>query len=264
MPHSADTSTDHRPGRTRPRRSATLEAHHLLLAIAARRHPRRACCRGRAGPGPRAALDQEFEHSLDAVGVSFADFGLPRPTPVPQRTAAGASSSSRSSGCRLPAGRTCDRPHAARHPAAEVGTVPRALALAGVDRAELIVRVTERAVTPEAVHVEGLRMRYGPPTYCTSDLPVRAGRGAGAARARTGRARPPRSRSSKASACARPAGSGARHRSRPRRRALAGPGGRRAPVLARPRQVAGPELLAHLALLVLPLRATRGPWDATS
>ncbi|SEH01425.1 D-alanyl-D-alanine carboxypeptidase [Nonomuraea solani] len=118
--------------------SATIEARHLLLAIAAR-DP------GAAGldyQRVKDALRGEFEHSLGSAGVSP---GVP-PTPT------------RDPGRRPRLGTTFKlamERMAAEHRKrdlrpehlllgilqAEAGTVPRALALAGIDRAELIERV---------------------------------------------------------------------------------------------------------------------------
>ncbi|UBU14769.1 Clp protease N-terminal domain-containing protein [Nonomuraea gerenzanensis] len=132
--------------------SATIDAHHLLLGIAAEQGAAGHAVLAEAGldrAAIRAALDREFEHSLSAVGVSPAAFGLPRPSPDPERRpGVGASA-------RLALERGFA--HAARkrdlRPAhlllglleAEVGTVPRALALAGVDREELAGRAREAA-----------------------------------------------------------------------------------------------------------------------
>ena len=155
--------------------SAAVEAHHLLLAIAADGagdpaedlagaaacvgHPAEDLA-GAAGVGDpaeilagagldrqavREALDREFEHSLSAAGVSLAAFGLPRPraTGKPPTQLAASAKLALERGFAS-AGRKKDlRP--AHLPLgilrAEVGTVPRALALAGVDRAELVARL---------------------------------------------------------------------------------------------------------------------------
>ncbi|GLW08106.1 hypothetical protein Misp01_32360 [Microtetraspora sp. NBRC 13810] len=128
--------------------SAAIEAHHLLLAIAA--HPEGGARQVLTSAGLdrrsiRAALDREFEHSLAAAGVSSAAFGLPRPSRGPDRPGQlGASA-------RLALERgfaTAARKKDLR-PAhlllgilqAQAGTVPRALALAGVDRDGLTTRV---------------------------------------------------------------------------------------------------------------------------
>ena len=74
--------------------SNTVEAQHLLLAIAAQPEPTTRSLLTEAGldlEAIRAALDQEFERSLSAVGVSRARYHLPRPSPRPQRAALGRS-----------------------------------------------------------------------------------------------------------------------------------------------------------------------------
>lgn len=95
----------------------------------------------------RAALDREFEHSLGAAGVSLGAFAVPRPLspPAPAKQL-GASVKN-----ALERGVTGVRKGNDLRPAhlllgillAEVGTVPRALTLAGIDRAALIVRVQQ-------------------------------------------------------------------------------------------------------------------------
>ncbi|RJL35994.1 Clp protease N-terminal domain-containing protein [Bailinhaonella thermotolerans] len=131
--------------------SAAIEAHHLLLAIAA--HEGTAPHRLLTGAGLgrreiRDALDREFEHSLAAVGVSPSSFPLPAPAPDPgRRPKPGASA-----GLALERALTaCGGKKRDLRPAhlllgvltAGIGTVPRALALAGADRAALIARTQE-------------------------------------------------------------------------------------------------------------------------
>ncbi|PZG20317.1 Clp protease N-terminal domain-containing protein [Nonomuraea aridisoli] len=130
--------------------AALIEAHHLLLALAAHEGTAAQRVLTAAGLGPRAvrdALDREFEHSLSAAGVSLAAFDLPRATPDPKDTPKiGASA-------RLALERGFGAAKGKRdlRPAhlllgvldTEIGTVPRALALAGVDRAELMARVRD-------------------------------------------------------------------------------------------------------------------------
>ena len=121
--------------------ATAIEAHHLLLAL-----PHDVLSSVGLDHGAiRAALDREFEHSLGAVGVSLAVYDRPRATSDRDRpTQLGASA-------KLAMERgfsTVSRKKDLR-PAhlllgvlqAEVGTVPRALALAGVDRADLISRL---------------------------------------------------------------------------------------------------------------------------
>ncbi|MCA2229199.1 Clp protease N-terminal domain-containing protein [Nonomuraea aurantiaca] len=129
--------------------SAATEAHHLLLAMAADEGTAAHRVLAAAGLGRQAirdALDREFEHSLSAVGVSVASFDLPKPAPAPEPPKFGASA-------RL----AIERGYAAAtgkkdlRPAhlllgvldTEIGTVPRALALAGLDRVDLMARARE-------------------------------------------------------------------------------------------------------------------------
>lgn len=131
-------------------RSPVVEAHHLLLAIAAEPEgdPARALAFvGLDRQAIRDALDREFEHSLSTVGVSLADFELPRPANAPEPpNQLGASAKLALERGFASASRKKDL-----RPAhlllgilqAEVGTVPRALALAGVDRSDLMVRVLQ-------------------------------------------------------------------------------------------------------------------------
>ncbi|SNT21999.1 D-alanyl-D-alanine carboxypeptidase [Streptosporangium subroseum] len=136
--------------------SSTIEAHHLLLAIAAEGENATHQALTSAGLDHRAirdALDREFEHSLNAAGVSLAASGLPRPSKAAKPpTQLGASAK-----LALERGfASVDRKKDLR-PAhlllgilqAQVGTVPRALALADVDRAELMARLL-RTLTPES------------------------------------------------------------------------------------------------------------------
>jgi ATP-dependent Clp protease ATP-binding subunit ClpA len=128
--------------------SAAMEARHALLAVAAQEgtEPQRVLAAAGLGRTElKAALDREFAHSLGAAGVAPGAFDL-RATPDPgRRPPFGAS-------LRL----ALDRMAGAHHKKdltplhlldallqAEVGTVPRALGLAGVDRAALAARVRE-------------------------------------------------------------------------------------------------------------------------
>ncbi|MFI6478831.1 Clp protease N-terminal domain-containing protein [Nonomuraea sp. NPDC050663] len=126
--------------------SATIEAQHVLLAIAAGHESVTLELLASSGldyQALREALHREFEHSLAAAGVRLAPSGPPAASPHPSR------------GLQMGASaRTAlERGVFARHkkdlrPAhlligilgAEVGTVPRALALAGVDRHALVTR----------------------------------------------------------------------------------------------------------------------------
>jgi len=131
--------------------SATAEAHHLLLAVAG--HPGAPAASVLASAGLdraaiRQALDREFAQSLGAVGVSPSAFSLPPATPDPQRRPhLGASIPLTLERATKAAAGT--RPQPAHLLVgilqADVGTVPRALALAGVDRAGLLARARQAA-----------------------------------------------------------------------------------------------------------------------
>ncbi|GAA3115720.1 Clp protease N-terminal domain-containing protein [Streptosporangium carneum] len=134
--------------------SPTIEAHHLLLAIAADQESGTRRILGSAGLDRQAirdALDREYEQSLSAAGVSLAAFDLPRPNRTlepPARLGA----SARGALDRL-ASAFRKKDLGPVHLLlgilqAQVGTVPRALALAGVDQADLTARV-RRALTDQ-------------------------------------------------------------------------------------------------------------------
>jgi ATP-dependent Clp protease ATP-binding subunit ClpA len=124
--------------------SSTVEAQHLLLAVAGHDDPHTSRALGAVGldrAAVRAALDRELTASLGAVGVTLADGEVPRPrhprAGVPPMGASLKLAVER-------AIRHCPRKRDMRPVhvllgivAAPVGTVPRALALAGVDRAAL-------------------------------------------------------------------------------------------------------------------------------
>src|SRR4051794_19871111 len=130
--------------------SAAVEAHHLLLAIASEpgETPSRRALAA-AGLDRRAvadALDREFTHALAVAGVSRDAYRLPEPTRSPDR-APGLGTSARLAIERGVGSASAPRP---AHLLlgillAEVGTVPRALDLAGVDRADLTDRVRRAA-----------------------------------------------------------------------------------------------------------------------
>ena len=129
--------------------STTVEAQHLLLAIAA--DPaglpgRVLTAAGLDHDAIRAALRREFEQSLNVAGVSATAFDLPPATPDPDRVPQpGASIQLALERCLKAGGRRHIQPaHLLLGVLlAEVGTVPRALALSGVDRAALLASVLE-------------------------------------------------------------------------------------------------------------------------
>ncbi|MGZ6295192.1 MAG: Clp protease N-terminal domain-containing protein [Candidatus Limnocylindrales bacterium] len=132
--------------------SPTLEAEHILLAIA-------------SGPGTAAqqvlasagldheaigeALEAEFADSLIGVGVSLGAFDLRQPANDPARTPRWSQSAKlvfQRAAEAVAANR--DRRLEATHLLlgvlrAQIGTVPRALELAGVDRAALTARAEQ-------------------------------------------------------------------------------------------------------------------------
>jgi D-alanyl-D-alanine carboxypeptidase len=130
--------------------SPTIEAEHLLLALADDRAGGAAAVllrdEGLDPGGVHAALERETELSLAAAGVSLADFALPETPSAPRRRPRIAASTRRAleRALRTVAARG-DRRIGSGHVLvgvlrAEVGTVPRALASAGVDRIALATR----------------------------------------------------------------------------------------------------------------------------
>jgi ATP-dependent Clp protease ATP-binding subunit ClpA len=134
--------------------SATVEAEHLLLALAADAASPAGGLLAQAGLDPdgvRAALERETERSLAAVGVRLADFALPDQPAAPRRAPAIAASAKRAleRAVRVAAAggerRVTGLHLLAGIVRAELGTVPRALDAAGVDRIALAVRVDRLA-----------------------------------------------------------------------------------------------------------------------
>jgi len=130
--------------------SASVEAEHLLLALAADESSpagRLLADHGLDHDGVRAALERETESSLAAVGVALGDFAFPDAPTSRRRSPKLAASSKRA--LERAAHMAIARGHrriTAGHLLlgilrADVGTVPRALAGAGVDRIPLATRV---------------------------------------------------------------------------------------------------------------------------
>jgi ATP-dependent Clp protease ATP-binding subunit ClpA len=118
--------------------SPTIEAEHLLLALADRQPVLSDF--GLDHEGVLAALESERERSLRAVGISASDFDLP-PAPLTRPRFAASSKLALERAVRAAAARS-DKRIVGGHLllgvlAAEAGTVPRALAAAGIDRQEL-------------------------------------------------------------------------------------------------------------------------------
>lgn len=131
-------------------RSATIEAHHLLLAVAAQEGTTAHQALTSVGldqQAVREALDREFEDSLRAAGLSLAAFDLPQPRSDPERSAR-IGASAKLALERGVAAATSKKDLQSAHLLlgileAGVGTVARALALAGIDQADLTARVRQ-------------------------------------------------------------------------------------------------------------------------
>ena len=129
----------------------SVEAEHLLLAIASRPGDAAGACLAEAGLDREAilaALEAEEVHSLAAAGVSRAAFDLPPPAPAASPPRVGASAKLALGRGHRAASDRGDRAIVAGHLllgvlAAERGTVARALALSGVDRDDLARSVGE-------------------------------------------------------------------------------------------------------------------------
>lgn len=131
--------------------SATVEAEHLLLALAAKPDTPSGGLLAEvelSHQGVLAALQRETEQSLAAVGVRLGDFAPAERTPS-ARTPTLAASAKRA----LEQAADFAATRRGRGIAgadllvgvlrAEIGTVPRALAAAGVDRARLLARAEQ-------------------------------------------------------------------------------------------------------------------------
>jgi ATP-dependent Clp protease ATP-binding subunit ClpA len=124
--------------------SATIEAEHLLLAMSSQEGTAAQRVLAAAGldrAAIRAALEREFTESLRAAGVSLAA-PLPPPGRSEGRVLLGASARlSLERAVKLAVRDRRDPVHLLVGVlGARVGTVPRALAFAGVDREELARR----------------------------------------------------------------------------------------------------------------------------
>jgi len=129
--------------------AASVEAEHLLLALAADGGTPSGRLLADAGldrDGLRQALEREAERSLAAVGVAVADFALP-PTPPrlrrgPRLAASAKRALERAVRTAVARGeRRISPPHLlVGILRADIGTVPRALAAAEVDRVALLTR----------------------------------------------------------------------------------------------------------------------------
>ncbi|UFS61230.1 Clp protease N-terminal domain-containing protein [Subtercola endophyticus] len=125
------------------RGSSTIEAEHVLLAIVADAGSPAASILAAGGldhAGLSEALDVERRLSLAAIGASVPDPGLVRSTPRVSKPGWGASvAAARARAGALPRTRRAAEPAlAAGILAASLGTVPRAVAYAGIDRERLL------------------------------------------------------------------------------------------------------------------------------
>jgi D-alanyl-D-alanine carboxypeptidase len=134
--------------------SSTVEAPHLLLAIAGEPEPTTQQVLASVGLNQdtiRGALEREFEHSLSVVGVSQATYNVPPPSRLPTHPGMGTSAK-----LALERGFAAISRKKDLRPAhlllgilsAQAGTVPRALALAGIDQDDLTARVRQ-TLAPE-------------------------------------------------------------------------------------------------------------------
>jgi ATP-dependent Clp protease ATP-binding subunit ClpA len=130
--------------------SRLIEAEHLLLAMTGEHGIEARDVLASAGldrDGIRAALDREFRQSLAAAGVALPPGGLPAASRDPERRARLAASGKLVLERALKAalGQRQIRPgHLLLGVlGAQVGTVPRALALAGVDRGDLAAQARQ-------------------------------------------------------------------------------------------------------------------------
>ncbi|MEV7229065.1 Clp protease N-terminal domain-containing protein [Polymorphospora sp. NPDC051019] len=136
-------------GEASARRAPAVEAEHLLLALAS--DETLAASRvlietGLDRESVAAALDRERAESLSAIGIGPLDEELFAATPRQNRPTWGTSTKE-----AIHRGRATGGQDGRRRPAetelllgiltADLGTVPRALALAGVDRGDLLDRV---------------------------------------------------------------------------------------------------------------------------
>jgi len=123
--------------------SPTIEAEHLLLAIS--RDERMAELIGLDHDGLADALDVEFAAALDVVGVSADTHGRPPVTAAPKQSMGTSGKLALERAVKLAAMRRDKRLEPAHLVLgvlkADHGTLPRALALAGIDRTVVADRV---------------------------------------------------------------------------------------------------------------------------
>jgi D-alanyl-D-alanine carboxypeptidase len=129
--------------------SPSVEAEHLLLAIAAHKGTEAQRILATAGldhPAILAALDCEFEESLAGAGVSLSTFSLPPASGRHDRIPRWGTSfklALQRTPKNGPVGRLDSTRLLLGILRARIGTVARALSLAGVDRAALAARAEQ-------------------------------------------------------------------------------------------------------------------------
>jgi ATP-dependent Clp protease ATP-binding subunit ClpA len=128
--------------------SSTIEAQHILLAMTAQPETAPGQFLNSVGldhHAMRAALEREFEHSLSTAGVSVQGFNLQRSKSATDPAGQLGTSVRHALERGLSGIRT---PPSPAHVLlgilqAEIGIVPRALALAGYDRVDLMARLRQ-------------------------------------------------------------------------------------------------------------------------
>ncbi len=152
--HYLRTILDHAEREAHQEGARTFEAQHLLLAIAAAQEATTWQVLASVGLDYRAIrqlLDREFEHSLATAGVSMTGLDASQSRCAPEHPQPGESAK-----LALTRGFASIARKKELRPGhlllgileAQLGTVPRALALAGIDRSDLARRV-QQALTKE-------------------------------------------------------------------------------------------------------------------
>ena len=142
----------HAEQEARDTRSRMIEAEHLLLAMSGQHGSEARNVLSSVGldrDGIKVALDREFRQSLATAGVMLSPSKLPLPNENPghhpQLATSGKLALER--GLRAAGKREIRPGHLLLGVlAAQVGTVPRALALMGVDQSDLAARIVQALV----------------------------------------------------------------------------------------------------------------------
>ena len=136
--------------------SAAVEAHHLLLAIAREPHASEGEVLAAIGLEYDViviALDREYRASLRAAGLSVDDLRLPTATPspvVPSRLGTSSVAALQRLAAQFRKSELGPVHLLLAIVQAQLGTVPRALQMAGFDRSALLTRLAAPASTPSA------------------------------------------------------------------------------------------------------------------